>query len=86
MAVDKLKGWSVVVDVFHGANHDIARSIRTAVRAIGPALIRLSREHAETPAIGMDCICRVMCDMQQVLERVLLLCYDCVDADSDSND
>jgi hypothetical protein len=36
MVVEKLKGWSVMVDVFHGVNHPIAVSIRNAVQELGP--------------------------------------------------
>ena len=65
VAVEKLYGWSIFVDLFHGVGHPISVSIRNAVLAIGPLLPRLHSEYTENPAIGMDLICRVLYDMQQ---------------------
>ena len=65
VAAEKLYGWSVVVDVFHGANHLVSGSIRDAVREIAPSLFQLANQHHDNPAVGMDLICRVMCEMQQ---------------------
>jgi hypothetical protein len=62
--VEKLHGWSVVVDVFHGVGTDIARTIRAAVKVIGPTFFRMAAEQA-TPATGMDLINRVLYEMQQ---------------------
>jgi hypothetical protein len=64
VAMEKLYGWSVVVDIFHGVGTDIARSIRVAVKQIAPTFFRMAAEQA-TPATGMDLINRVMYDMQQ---------------------
>ena len=39
---EKLQGWSVVVDVFHGNTHPVSVSIRAAVKEIHPCLNRLA--------------------------------------------
>ena len=36
VAVEKLNGWSVVIDIFHGVTHPIAVSVRNAVFTIWP--------------------------------------------------
>jgi hypothetical protein len=64
-AMEKLYGWSIVVDVFHGEAHPIAVSIRTAVLEIGPRVMRMAMALGDTPAVGMELVCRVMYDMQQ---------------------
>ena len=65
VAVVKLYGWSVVIDVFHGPNHPIAVSVREAVQTLGPQLQRLHAHSGDTPAVGMQLLCRVLYDMQQ---------------------
>jgi hypothetical protein len=65
LAVEKLKGWSVVVDVFHGAATPIADSIRTAIERISPHLYRLVHQAAATESIGMELVWRVMYEFQQ---------------------
>jgi hypothetical protein len=65
VAVEKLYGWSVVIDVFHGPNHPIAVSVREAVQTLGPQLQRLHAHSGDTPAVGMELLCRVLYDMQQ---------------------
>ena len=37
-AAEKLHGWSVVIDIFHGVNQPIANSIRKVVIEIAPSL------------------------------------------------
>jgi hypothetical protein len=64
MAVEKLYGWSIVLDVFHGHNHAVCASVRHAVLAIGPDLQRTCDMMGDM-VTGMDLICRVMFDMQQ---------------------
>ncbi len=64
-AVEKLNAWSVVIDVFHGVEHEIAISVRNAVRLIGPLLQRMYSLMADNPGAGMEAVCRVMFDMQQ---------------------
>ena len=65
VAIEKLYGWSVVIDVFHGAATPIATSVRKAANIIGPHLHRLSETMGDIPGAGMDLICRVLFDMQQ---------------------
>ena len=65
VAVEKLKGWSVVVDVFHGSRTPIADSIRTAVERICPHLFRLVHQAAATESVGMELVWRVMYEFQQ---------------------
>ena len=65
IAGEKLYGWSIVVDVFHGVNHPMALSIRAAVSLIVPMFHRLAATMGDQPAAGMELICRVMFDMQQ---------------------
>ena len=65
IAVEKLNGWSVVVDTFHGNNTPIADAIRTAVERINPHLFRLVHQAAATESIGMELVWRVMYEFQQ---------------------
>jgi hypothetical protein len=65
VAVEKLYGWSVVVDVFHGVGHAVAINIRNAVTTIGPLLQRVAAQMGDTEGAGMELICRVMYDMTQ---------------------
>ena len=65
VAAEKLCGWSAAIDVFHGPNHDVSRSVRTVVPAVGPALHRLHNTFTDGGAAGMDLICRVLCEAQQ---------------------
>ena len=64
VAAEKLYGWSVVIDVFHGVNHPIAIAVRTFVLNVGPALHRLA-QHTGSAAVGMDLVCRVLYEAQQ---------------------
>ena len=65
MAAEKLAGWSIVIDIFHGEMTDIAVNVPSAVREINPALSRTFREYSTDPHQGMDIICHIMFDMQQ---------------------
>ena len=65
IAVEKLLGWSVVVDVFHGHNTPIADQVRTAVEAVHPHLHRIVTQSAETHTVGMELVCRVLYEFQQ---------------------
>jgi hypothetical protein len=64
-AAEKLYGWSILVDVFHGHAHDISTSIQHFVTQVGPALHRVAQQHAENQAVGMDLVCRVLYEAQQ---------------------
>jgi hypothetical protein len=65
VAVEKLCGWSVVIDVFHGPNHPVAVSVRHAVHTLSPFLQRLEGQNEDTPGAGVELICRILYDMQQ---------------------
>ena len=65
IAVEKLYGWSIVADVYHGVNHPVATSIRRAVHDIGPTLFRLVTHMGDNLTAGMDLVCRVMFELQQ---------------------
>ena len=65
IAGEKLYGWSIVVDVFHGVNHPVAQSVRDSVSEIVPQLHRLTSSMSDTPSLGMDLACRVMYGLQQ---------------------
>jgi len=64
-AVEKLYGWSVVIDVFHGINHTTAMSVRAAVRNIGPQLHRMATFFADSGHASLDLVCCGLFDMQQ---------------------
>ena len=64
-AGDKLYGWSVVVDVFHGDATPIANSIRNFVLNVVPPLHNLQLQMGDVPKVGLDLICRVLFEAQQ---------------------
>jgi hypothetical protein len=63
-AAEKLYGWSIVIDIFHGVAHDIATAVRSFVINVGPTLHRLA-QHAGSAPVGMDLVCRVLYEAQQ---------------------
>ena len=65
IAIEKLCGWSVVVDVFHGAHTLIATNIRNAVAHVTPHLHRLVHQTAVNQVIGMELVNRVLFEFQQ---------------------
>ena len=65
-AGEKLYGWSVVIDVFHGRNTDVANSVRAFATNTVPHLRRIHDQMADTPAVGMDLVCRVLYEAQQI--------------------
>ena len=66
-AAEKLYGWSVVIDIFHGVNTPISNNIRRAVIEIAPSLHTLFNHHGgiDDPRTGMDVVNRVLYEMQQ---------------------
>ena len=54
MAAEKLAGWSIIIDIFHGEMTDIAVNVRSAVQEINPALSRTFQEYSTDPRQGMD--------------------------------
>ena len=65
IAIEKLKGWSIVADVFHGETAPIAVSIREAVKQVCPHIHRLVSQGAESESVGMELVCRVLFEFQQ---------------------
>ena len=64
-AGEKLYGWSVVIDIFHGSNHAIATNVRSFVLNVVPSLHHLEIQMADTPRAGLDLVCRVLYEAQQ---------------------
>ena len=64
-AGEKLCGWLVVIDVFHGVAHDVATRMRNFVIAVVPNLHSVQCNLAETPGVDMDMVCRILCEAQQ---------------------
>ena len=65
VGAEKLYGWSIILDLFHGSNQPIVDVIRDFVIGTGPALHRIAAQHVDNPAEGMDLVCRVMFEVQQ---------------------
>ena len=65
IAAEKLYGWSILVNLFHGRNQAISTAVRAFVINVGPALHRVHDQHMENPAMGMDLVCRILFDAQQ---------------------
>ena len=65
IAVEKLMGWSIVVDVFHGPGTDIAIRIKDVVARICPMLHRIVSQSAPSETVGMEYVWRVMFELQQ---------------------
>jgi hypothetical protein len=65
VAIEKLCGWSVLVDVFHGTHHPISLALHAAVKGLAPLLSRVETLNMDTPGAGRELICRIMFDMQQ---------------------
>ena len=65
VAAEKLYGWSLLVDLFHGGIQAISVSVRNFVIGVGPALHRVHDQHLDNPAMGMDLVCRIMFEAQQ---------------------
>ena len=64
-AEEKLYGWSIMVDLFHGKDQDIARQVRSFVIAVAPGLHQVYRNSGETSGAGMERINRVLFEAQQ---------------------
>ena len=65
IAMEKLHGWSVCIDVFHGEATAIAVAVRNAVHALGPYFNRVADMMADNHARGMDLVMRILFEMQQ---------------------
>ena len=56
IAVEKLYGWSIMIDVYHGTFHPIATAVRLAVQEICPLLFRLVTSMGDDVKMGMDLV------------------------------
>ena len=65
VADKKLYGWSIYLDLFHGAVDPVAVNSRNHVITVGPALQLLHSHNANSPACGMDLVNRALCKTQQ---------------------
>ena len=65
VAAQKLYGWSIYIDLFHGNNHDISVAIRSFVAVVGPILPQIASLCASTTSQGMDLVNRVLYEAQQ---------------------
>ena len=64
-AEEKLYGFSILVDIFHGVNHRISNAIRSYVRRVAPYMHTMANTTADNPAVTADLIGRVFFDLQQ---------------------
>jgi len=65
VAVDKLYGWSLVIDVFHGPNHPVAKTVRDCARELGPKMSRLRSTYSYSEEVCMNSIHRILYELQQ---------------------
>ena len=63
VGTEKLYGWSVYIDVFHGVNHDIAAAVRNSVMITAPLLSSLW-DHYGDDAVARDYLNRVLYEYQ----------------------
>ena len=63
-AEEKLYGFSIIVDLFHGVVHPVSVSIRNMAIRLGPAFHQLANQYVDTPTQGMDLVCCVLYDIQ----------------------
>ena len=61
---EKVYAFSVLLDVFHGENHPVARNMRLVSGIVGPALHTVHL-NAGAPAVGLDLCLRVLYELQQ---------------------
>ena len=65
-AAGKLYAWSIMIDLFHGTGTDIAHGVQSMVMGVGLTLHRIYSQMADSPGMGMDLVCRVLFEAQQV--------------------
>ena len=65
VAAEKLYGWSIYLDLFHGVVDPVAVNSRNHVIAVEPALQLLYSHNANSPARGMDLVNRALYETQQ---------------------
>ena len=65
ITVEKLYSWSMAINAFHGVATPLAHNVQATLMVIGPCLHRIVSQMADTPAVGMDLVCRIMFEVQQ---------------------
>ena len=67
VAAEKLFGWSIYIDIFHGHATDIATNIRDMVTEVAPSLHTIHTHYGGTDSTrsSMDVVNRVLYDIQQ---------------------
>ncbi len=65
VATEKLYGWSIFIDLFHGATTAIATNVRAFALCVGPCLPSVYENAGGTDATGMDHVNRVLYEAQQ---------------------
>lgn len=70
-AVDKLWGFSVLVDVYFGAGHPYALALAGALPALCPLIVNINTIHAGDPAYVLTIAIRIMLWIQQSLNLYL---------------
>ena len=60
-ASEKLCSWLVVIDIFHGVGHDVSNCACNFVIAVAPHLHSVQCNLAESPGVGMDMVCHILC-------------------------
>jgi hypothetical protein len=63
-ATEKLYGWSILIDVFHGDKTAIAKNVREAVLQLAPRMHAVHSSEGAN-AVGMDLCNRVLYDAEQ---------------------
>ena len=54
-----------MINIFHGVGHDVSNRVRNFVIAVAPHIHLVQCNLAESPSVGMDMVCRVLCEAQQ---------------------
>ena len=64
VAAQKLYGWAIFIEIFHGTNHDITKNVQRFVTTVGPMLHAIYTQ-AGTAAVGNNYVARVLFEAQQ---------------------
>jgi hypothetical protein len=65
IAQEKMMGWSILVNCFHGHTTQIAINVRAAVAALLPYVHPLVHQVSASHSVGMENLCQVMYELQQ---------------------
>lgn len=64
-AAEKLCGWSVLINLFHGTAHATSEAFHNFVIVLEPALHRVFNQCPENPSMAVDLVCRALHKAQQ---------------------